>query len=142
MVGAPSAPTGDPLTWSVVVTQGAFSGDDGRAPDTPDGQARVDAVFRNGTITAFGVTVSFSLGFIAQWAASPGVWHAYDTPPIVVMFAGSVLQIRALALLLPVEGLIKTTYDRATRSYMLGLVLTGVGVFSAIGADVLPTLLN
>ncbi|GLK69527.1 hypothetical protein [Hansschlegelia plantiphila] len=95
----------------------------------------IDAVFRNGSITAFGIVVSFSLNFLAQWAASPGVWHTYDTPPVAAMFIGITLQIRALALLLPIEGLHKTVYDKATRLFLWGLVLTGLGVFSAVALD-------
>jgi len=100
------------------------------------GEQLIEAVFRNGTITAFGITVSFSLGFLSQWAASPGMWRLYDLPPVIAIFAGALLQIRALALLLPLEGLLKRVYDRATRLYLIGFGLTGCGVFAAVALDI------
>lgn len=110
--------------------------DAGSAPRATTGEQLIEAVFRNGTITAFGITVSFSLGFLSQWASSPGVWHLYDVPPVIAIFAGALLQIRALALLLPLEGLVKRVYDRATRLYLIGFGLTGGGVFAAVALDV------
>lgn len=100
----------------------------------------IEPVFRNGTITAFGITLSFSLGFLSQWASSDGVWRLYDGPPAALIIVGAALQIRALALLLPVEGLARTIYDRATRLYLIGLGLTGAGVFGAVVADVAAAL--
>lgn len=102
----------------------------------------IEPVFRNGTITAFGITVSFSLGFLSQWASSPGVWRLYDLAPVVAIFGGAILQIRALALLLPVESLVKTVYDRATRLYLIGFSLTGLGVFAAVSFDIVSAFLK
>lgn len=112
------------------------------AEPTVSNEARIDPTFRNGTITAFGITVSFTLGFLSQWASSPGVWRLYDLAPVIAIFAGAMLQIRALALLLPIESLIKRVYDRATRLYLIGFALTGCGVFSAVGFDVVSALLK
>ncbi|MBB3974341.1 hypothetical protein [Hansschlegelia beijingensis] len=100
------------------------------------GEERVEAVFRNGTITAYGITVSFTLGFLSQWASSADAWRLYDVPAVAAVFAGGMFQIWALALLLPVEGLVKTIYDRATRLYLIGLALTGTGVVTAVSFDV------
>lgn len=97
---------------------------------------RIDPTFRNGTITAFGITSSFSLGFLSQWASSPGIWRLYDVAPAIAISIGAGLQIRALALLLPVEGLERAIYDKATRNYLRGLVLTGLGVFLAVSFDI------
>jgi hypothetical protein len=105
-----------------------------------DGGERIDPTFRNGTITAFGVTVSFSLGFLSQWASSPGVWQPHDTPPMILLFAGVALQMRALSLLLPVEGLERRIYDRSTKIYLTGLILTGVGVGAAVSFDAISSL--
>lgn len=110
------------------------------APEPDPEKPPIDSTFRNGTITAFGVTVSFSLGFLSQWASAPGVWHSYDTVPALVIFLGVVLQIRALSLLLPIEGLQHRIYEKATRTYMAGLTLTGLGVFSAVSADAITAL--
>jgi len=101
---------------------------------------QIEPVFRNGTITAFGITVSFTLGFMAQWASSPGVWRVYDLGPLAAIFLGAVLQVWALALLLPVSSLARRTYDRATRIYLVGFILTGCGVLSAVLFDVVSAL--
>lgn len=105
-------------------------------------EQKIEAVFRNGTITAFGITVSFTLGFLAQWATSPGVWRLYDLAPVIGIFVGAALQIRALALLLPIESLAKPVYDRATKLYLIGFGLTGLGVLAAVAADVASSLLQ
>ncbi|WP_020178237.1 hypothetical protein [Methylopila sp. M107] len=117
-----TAPTADPV-----------------APPAPATAAddRIDPTFRNGTITAFGIIVSFSLGFLSQWASSPGVWRLYDTPPALAIFIGAALQTRALALLLPVNGLEKRIYEKATKTFLIGMILTGCGVFGAVAADAL-----
>jgi hypothetical protein len=120
------------------MTDAPVSGPD---PKPDDGDA-IDATFRNGTITAFGVTVSFSLGFLSQWASSPGIWRSYDAPPTLMIFAGVAMQIRALSLLLPVQGMKRPIYDKATRIYMIGLILTGVGVCAAVSFDVASALLK
>ena len=111
-------------------------------PGGPAAAPLIEAVFRNGTITAFGITVSFTLGFLSQWASSPGVWRIYDLAPVFAIFGGATLQIRALALLLPVESLLKTTYDRATRLYLIGFAMTGLGVFAAVSFDIVSALLK
>lgn len=108
----------------------------------PDEAARIDPTFRNGTITAFGITASFSLGFLSQWASSPGVWRLYDVLPALMICVGAGLQIRALALLLPVAGLERKIYDKATRNYLRGLILTGLGVFSAVSFDIVGAVLK
>ncbi|MFD1701839.1 hypothetical protein ACFSCV_02370 [Methylopila henanensis] len=100
----------------------------------------IEAVFRNGTITAFGITASFSLGFLSQWASSPGAWRLHDAAPAGAIICGSILQIWALALLLPIEGLARPIYDRARKLYLAGLILTGCGVFGAVVADVVSAI--
>jgi hypothetical protein len=32
---------------------------------------RIDAAFRNGSVTAVGIILGFSLGFLSQWASNP-----------------------------------------------------------------------
>ncbi|PZQ17901.1 MAG: hypothetical protein DI565_04020 [Ancylobacter novellus] len=110
--------------------------------ETSSGETRIEPVFRNGTITAFGITVSFTLGFLSQWASTPGTWRFYDVFPVLAIFAGALLQIRALALLLPIESLAKRIYDRATRLYLIGFGLTGLGVFAAVSFDIASALIQ
>ncbi|WP_165448740.1 hypothetical protein [Rhizobium ruizarguesonis] len=36
-----------------------------------DDEHLIETLFRNGTITVVGVVLSFSLGFLTQWASNP-----------------------------------------------------------------------
>ena len=52
----------------------------------PDGDERVEILFRNGTITVVGIVVAFSLGFLTHWAANPIPWqqsHLVAVAPII-----------------------------------------------------------
>ena len=95
----------------------------------------IETVFRNGTITVVGVVLSFSLGFLTQWASNPIPWKLTDLPTLLVISTGCVLQLRSLALLLKTESLKKSVYDKASRYFFSGIVTTGFGVFLAIIID-------
>ena len=60
--------------------------------------ARIAPEFRKGSLTAISVLVGFSLSFLARWAGTPGKWHALDLIAVVLIVAGSALQIFALTL--------------------------------------------
>lgn len=95
----------------------------------------IESVFRNGTITVVGVVLSFSLGFLTQWASNPIPWRLTDLPTLILISIGIVLQLRSLALLLKTESLKKTVYDRASRLFLSGVIVSGSGVFLAILID-------
>lgn len=95
----------------------------------------IETVFRNGTITVVGVVLSFSLGFLTQWASNPIPWTIADLPTLFLISIGVGLQLRSLALLLRTESLKKSVYDRASRYFLRGIVTTGSGVFVAIVID-------
>ncbi|WP_292636258.1 hypothetical protein [Mesorhizobium sp.] len=59
----------------------------------------VETVFRNGTVTAVGILLAFSLGFITHWAANPIPWQTYHLVAVLPILAGIALQMRALSLL-------------------------------------------
>jgi hypothetical protein len=103
---------------------------DGGAP------AMIDSTFRNGSLTAIGVVLGFSLGFFANWAALPGELRAGDFIAVATITLGVALQIKALANLLAVGSLIRERYERAVRYFLSGLSLVGIGVAIAILLDV------
>ncbi|SDP85776.1 hypothetical protein SAMN05428967_3901 [Phyllobacterium sp. YR620] len=95
----------------------------------------IETVFRNGTITVVGVVLSFSLGFLTQWASNPVPWKITDLPTLFLISIGIAFQLRSLALLLKTESLKKSVYERASRYFLIGIVITGSGVFVAIVID-------
>ena len=99
--------------------------------------ARIDSTFRNGSLTAIGVVVGFSLGFLSRWAALPGDWTHTDLVSVAAITLGIMLQIKALADLLSVKSLILARYNRSVRVFLVGLVLVAFGVVAAIFADIL-----
>ncbi|WSH24936.1 hypothetical protein U8Q07_33255 (plasmid) [Rhizobium ruizarguesonis] len=73
-----------------------------------DDEHLIETLFRNGTITVVGVVLSFSLGFLTQWASNPIPWRLADLPTLVVITIGIVFQLRSLALLLQTSSLKKS----------------------------------
>ena len=97
----------------------------------------IEATFRNGSITAIGVVVGFSLGFLSRWSALPGEWTHSDLASVGLITLGLALQIKALADLLLVSSLQIKRYNRSIWTFMAGLILVGIGVILAIFADIL-----
>ncbi|MXQ11886.1 hypothetical protein [Microvirga makkahensis] len=97
----------------------------------------IDATFRNGSLTAIGVVVGFSLGFLSRWAGLPGDWERSDLIAVSAITLGIVLQIKALANLLAVDSLLIAKYNRSVRIFVTGLVLVACGVAAALFADLM-----
>lgn len=95
----------------------------------------IDATFRNGSLTAIGVVVGFSLGFLSRWAGLPGDWSRSDLIAVAAITIGIVLQIKALADMLSVNSLVLTRYNRSIRTFLVGLILVVIGIGAAIFAD-------
>jgi hypothetical protein len=108
---------------------------DDQRSDEP--RVMVDSAFRNGSMTAIGVVLGFSLGFFSRWAALPGQWSAADLVAVAAISLGIALQIKSLADLLRVESLQRANYERAVRFFLAGLVLVAVGVVLAVFADII-----
>lgn len=97
---------------------------------------RIEILFRNGTITVVGIVVAFSLGFLTQWASNPVPWQQSHLVAVAPIILGIALQMKSLADLLRHESLQRLVHDRAVRFFMVGLILTFVGVGAAILLDV------
>jgi hypothetical protein len=98
--------------------------------------ARIDATFRNGSLTAISVVLGFSLSFLSRWAGLPGQWHMGDLAAVLLIVLGITLQIFAMAAMLWVSSLKVSAYDRAMRTFLIGLALVSGGVALAIVGDV------
>lgn len=107
---------------------------EGAAVDT-DQEQLVETIFRNGTITTAGILLSFSLGFVAHWAANPLPWEIVDFPTILILLSGILWQAHALHLLLKPHSVRRNIYDRAVHSFFRGVVAVAVGVFLAVLID-------
>ena len=95
----------------------------------------IDSTFRNGSLTAMGVVVAFSLGFLSRWAGLPGSWTGSDVFAVAAIILGIALQVKALVDMLSVRSLIVVRYDRTVRVFLAGLILVTVGIAAAIFAD-------
>jgi uncharacterized membrane protein YczE len=104
-------------------------------PAEPEVQQSVDSTFRNGSITAIGVVVGFSLGFLSRWSALPGEWMQTDLVSVALITLGLALQVKSLADLLLVSSLQLKRYNRSIRFFLAGLILVGLGVVFAVFAD-------
>ena len=52
---------------------------------------RIDTNFRNGSVTAVGIILGFSLGFLSQWAANPIAWRKVDIVAAIPIVVGIIL---------------------------------------------------
>ncbi|WP_413991834.1 hypothetical protein ACMDCR_07000 [Labrys okinawensis] len=108
-------------------------------PPTPviEPPKRIDATFRNGSVTAIGVVLAFSLGFLNNWASQPGNWIPEDLAAVVLIAVGIVFQIWSMAGMLSVSSLEEPIYRRIVRIFLIGLILVSIGVLVAISGDAL-----
>jgi hypothetical protein len=99
-------------------------------------QARIEPEFRNGSLTAISVIVGFSLSFLSRWAGTPGKWHAADLFAVGLIVAGSAAQIWALGAMLFVSSMVLANYQRAIRTFLVGLALVAAGVAIALVGEI------
>lgn len=93
---------------------------------------KIDPAFRNGSLTAVGIILGFSLSFTVQWATDPDPWTALDLVAAVFLVGGLVMQVLSLAELLDVDSLEIRVYRRAKNRFMHGLLVTSGGVLVTI----------
>ena len=106
-------------------------------PAAGHSEQRIDATFRNGSVTAVGIVLGFSLGFLSQWASNPIAWSKVDVVAALPLIAGIVLQGKAFADLLSTRSLVLDNYERARIMFLLGLTLVAMGIAAAILLDIL-----
>jgi hypothetical protein len=107
-----------------------------------DNEQLIETLFRNGTLTVVGIVLSFSLGFLSQWANNPLPWSLIDAPPVLLLCAGIVWEIVALIGLLKPAALKKHVFEKANKRFVTGVILTSSGVFCAIVIDLAKLLIS
>jgi hypothetical protein len=98
--------------------------------------ASIDATFRNGSMTAVGIILGFSLSFITRWGANPVPWQVVDLFAVAPLLAGIAFQIWAFAILLTPESVQLPVYTRAKNHFLIGLAGVLAGTASAILLDI------
>lgn len=98
---------------------------------------KIDATFRNGSLTAVGIVLGFSLSFVNAWVSSPLPWSRTDVLVIVPLVAGIMLQAFAMARLLSPDSLVLANYTRARIAFLAGLMAMAAGIAIALTLDVL-----
>ncbi len=79
----------------------------------PDPDEKIDATFRNGSLTAAGIILGFSLNFISVWVSNPNDWSRIDIPPMLFLTIGIAVQVKVFADLLARDSLFAVKYDRS-----------------------------
>ncbi|HET7717492.1 MAG TPA: hypothetical protein VFK86_17860 [Bauldia sp.] len=102
----------------------------------PTGRDRIGETFRNGSVTGVGLLAGFSLTFLTAWSASPIPWKPDDVLVPVPLIIGVGLELWSLVALLDPDSLLPTRHRRATRSFIAGLILVGIGVAAARAIDI------
>lgn len=105
------------------------------APEPLPVRKQIDSTFRNGSVTAIGVVLAFSLGFLNNWSSLPTAWIPEDLIAVALIAGGIAFQIWAMAGMLSVASLEVPVYQRIVRIFLIGLTLVALGVLMAIGGD-------
>ncbi|MFS2155388.1 hypothetical protein [Rhizobium sp. Rhizsp42] len=103
----------------------------------PDPEEKIDATFRNGSLTAAGIILGFCLTFISRWVSNPNDWSRIDILPMLLLVVGIGLQVKVFADLLARDSLIAAKYDRSRRLFLIGLTIVAVGIGLALLNDIL-----
>jgi len=98
---------------------------------------KIDATFRNGSLTAAGIILGFSLNFIGRWVSNPNDWSRVDILPAVLLLVGIAVQVKVFADLLARDSLIAAKYDRSRRLFLIGLLVVAIGMAIALFNDIL-----
>ncbi len=105
-------------------------------PEEKEPEEKIDATFRNGSLTAVGIILGFSLSFISHWVSNPNDWSRIDILPSSFLLVGIVIQLKVLSDLLARDSLIAARYDRSRRLFMIGLLIVAVGMGIALVNDI------
>jgi hypothetical protein len=108
-----------------------------KAMTEPDPEEKIDATFRNGSLTAAGIILGFSLSFISRWVSNPNDWSRIDILPMLLLTVGIALQVKVFADLLARDSLIAAKYDRARRLFLIGIAFVAAGIALALLNDIL-----
>lgn len=108
-----------------------------RPMSEPQTDEKIDATFRNGSLTATGIILGFSLNFISLWVSNPNDWSRVDLLPMAFLTVGIAIQVKVFADLLARDSLLAVKYDRARRLFLIGLSIVAIGMGIALLNDIL-----
>ncbi|MDM9620995.1 hypothetical protein [Rhizobium sp. S96] len=103
----------------------------------PGPEEKIDSTFRNGSLTAAGIILGFSLNFISHWVSNPNDWSKIDILPMLLLMVGIAIQVKVFADLLARDSLIAAKYDRSRRLFLIGLAIVAAGIGLALLNDIL-----
>ncbi len=103
----------------------------------PGPDEKIDATFRNGSLTAAGIILGFSLNFISHWVSNPNDWSRIDILPMLLLTIGIGIQVKVFADLLARDSLNAAKYDRSRRLFLIGLGIVAAGIGLALVNDIL-----
>lgn len=103
----------------------------------PGPEEKIDATFRNGSLTAAGIILGFSLSFVSRWVSNPNDWSRIDILPMLLLTVGIALQVKVFADLLARDSLVAAKYDRARRLFLIGIAFVAAGIALALLNDIL-----
>ncbi|MBY5567869.1 hypothetical protein HFO55_11510 [Rhizobium leguminosarum] len=103
----------------------------------PNPDEKIDATFRNGSLTAAGIILGFSLNFISVWVSNPNDWSRIDILPMLFLTVGIAVQVKVFADLLARNSLFAANYDRSRRLFLIGLGIVAAGMGIALVNDIL-----
>ncbi|MBY3484607.1 hypothetical protein [Rhizobium laguerreae] len=103
----------------------------------PDPDEKIDATFRNGSLTAAGIILGFSLNFVSVWVSNPNDWSRIDILPMLFLTVGIAVQVKVFADLLARDSLFAAKYDRSRRLFLIGLGIVAAGMGVALVNDIL-----
>jgi len=100
-------------------------------------EARITDTERNGSITALGVLLGFSIAILSEWSNRPGKWELVGAIPLFLYGSSVALQVLALYRALQVPREMQAQHRRTINLAVIGLVVMFVGFLSTIVIDVL-----
>jgi hypothetical protein len=100
-------------------------------------EVRISDTERNGSITALGVLLGFSIAILNGWSNRPGKWELSGVIPLFLYGSSVALQVRALYRALQVPREFQKQHRRTINLAVIGLVVMFVGFLSTIVIDVL-----
>jgi len=98
---------------------------------------RISDTERNGSITALGVLLGFSIAILGEWSNRPGKWELVGAIPLLFYGSSVALQVLALYRALQVPREMQAQHRRTINLAVIGLVVMFAGFLSTIVIDVL-----
>jgi multisubunit Na+/H+ antiporter MnhB subunit len=114
-----------------------LAGNESSGPNQQVTEARISETERNGSITALGVLLGFSIAILSEWSNRPGKWELAGAIPLFLYGSSVALQVLALYRALQVPRETQEQHRRTINLAVIGLIVMFAGFLSTIVIDVL-----